>query len=437
MARAEGNLVESRRVAFERMAIAREWTVLHSAKPEDVERQQLRFVPMGAGGLPVEEYAAAELGLALAMQPLTARRLMADAVDIESRLPHVWATIRHGQIEVWVARKIAQMASELRLTDALAVDSALADLVATLPPGRLLTLAEARVVEADQELANRKSEQVAKQRGVWLGRDTVAGSRALFAQGDAVDISRFYGTVDHIAHLLRDHCPDLIAETTDRLRARALGLLANPVVALKLMIGAEEHDLPEVVADAISSVGPSKIRSRAVAYVHFSPEALAGHGVVRAEELGAMTRRQLLELLRHDHVTLKPVIDLDEGAAADCYEVPRAISERLHLLRPADCFPFGSCLTRRQDQDHTVPFRDTGPPGQTRLGNLGHLTRHHHRIKTHAGWQVSQVAGRFTWITPHGRVYVTDARGTHRAAITPYESGLERRLAKVAFATPA
>jgi hypothetical protein len=99
--------------------------------------------------------------------------------------------------------------------------------------------------------------------------------------------------------------------------------------------------------------------------------------------------------------------------AADCYEVPAAIDERLQLSKPADVFPFGSSLSRRLDRDHTVAYQENGPPGQTCESNLGKLIRHHHRIKTHAGWSVVQENNRFTWTTPHGRVYITDRHGTH------------------------
>jgi hypothetical protein len=50
------------------------------------------------------------------------------------------------------------------------------------------------------------------------------------------------------------------------------------------------------------------------------------------------------------------------------------------------------------------------------------MVRHHHRIKTHGGWQVEQEDGRFTWTTPHGRVLVTDRNGTHVRPV-PVEIG--------------
>jgi hypothetical protein len=219
--------------------------------------------------------------------------------------------------------------------------------------------------------------------------------------------------VDHVARLLREHSsePD---ESMDQLRSRALLLLANPLAALKLLAGVEGHGLPEVVADAIRDAGPEKCRPRATCFVHLTPEMLEGDGVARAEEIGALTRGQLLDLLGHHHVTLKPVIDLNDEVAADCYEVPAPISERLGLARPADCFPYAQSVSRKADQDHTVAYRATGPPGQTRVSNLGRMVRRHHRVKTFAGWRVWQHEGRFFWLTPHGRIYITDARGTHK-----------------------
>ncbi len=156
------------------------------------------------------------------------------------------------------------------------------------------------------------------------------------------------------------------------------------------------------------------MRPRAVLYLHLTPAALLGGGVTRAEELGALTRQQLIQVLGHCQVSLRPVIDLNAGMAADCYEVPAAIDERLQLSKPADVFPYATSTSRRLDRDHTHAYDPHGPPGQTCEANLGKLARHHHRIKTHAGWQVTQHEGRFTWTSPHGRTYTTDSNGTHR-----------------------
>lgn len=434
LALAEANLATTRAAGFERLVLARDWALLHRADPEDVARNPLCARPLGASGIWVEDHVEAELAAALEVHPLSVRRLMEDALDLALRMPAVWSATARGGLDAWVARRIAVLTRALDSEQVAAVDAAIADILGTLPPGRLLSVVEARVAEADQAAADQRAAQAARTRGVWKGRDVVDGTQALFARLDAFDVARLDGAVEHLAHLLRAHCPELAEESLDQLRARALGLLANPAAALRLMIGAGEHDLPDVVADAVRRMPQGAVRPRATCYVHVTPETLEGRGVARAEELGVLTRRRLIDLLGHAHVTLKPVIDLNEEVAADCYEVPAALSERLHLARPADCFPYAQSVSRKQDQDHTVRYQWNGPPGQTRLSNLGHLVRRHHRIKTFGGWRVSQHLGRFTWITPHGRVYVTDGRGTHQARITPYASPLERRVADLVLA---
>lgn len=415
---AEAVVVEVRQAEFTRLRIARDWALANPPDPAQLARNPLCARALGVSGLLVTQCVEGELGACLEIHALTALRLMADAVDIETRLPAVWNALADLRLEVWVARKIAAATSRLSRSLALWVDGQIAELLGSMPAGRLLKVVEARVVEADQELADQIAAQRAELRGFWLGRDEGDGNRSAFARGSAVDLRRFEAMVTHLAGLLREHGSDLEAESTDELRARAFALLGNPLAALKLLVGAQsqsgEPDVPEVIAEAIRTAPPTKTRPRTTCYVHLTPDTLRGRGVARAEELGSWTRLQLIDFLAHEHVTLKPVIDLNTEIAADAYEVPADVGEQTRLARPVDCFPYATSISRRQDRDHTDPYRPHGPPGQTRLSNLGHLVRRHHLIKTHAGWRVWQHRDRFFWITPHGRIYITDSRGTHR-----------------------
>ena len=74
-------------------------------------------------------------------------------------------------------------------------------------------------------------------------------------------------------------------------------------------------------------------------------------------------------------ISLKPVIDLPaEHISVDCYEIPAQLREQLLLRYPADVFPYAATVSRSIDIDHTVPYLSPdrgGPPGQTRIGNLG------------------------------------------------------------------
>ena len=54
------------------------------------------------------------------------------------------------------------------------------------------------------------------------------------------------------------------------------------------------------------------------------------------------------------------------------------------------------------------------------MGNYGPLTTRHHRLKTHAGWQVQQpFPGIYVWRDPHGAFYLVDHTGTRRLPGAP------------------
>jgi hypothetical protein len=165
---------------------------------------------------------------------------------------------------------------------------------------------------------------------------------------------------------------------------------------------------------------PDKAQPRAIIYVHLAAEALtAGTGITRVENVGPVLLNRL-HMLLGDRCTinLKPVIDLPAGhIPLDCYEIPASLREQLLLRYPADVFPYANLVSRSIDIDHTIPYLspDRGePPGQTRIGNLGPHRRRHHNLKTHGGWQVRQPEpGTWLWRSPHGRIYLVNASGTH------------------------
>jgi hypothetical protein len=143
---------------------------------------------------------------------------------------------------------------------------------------------------------------------------------------------------------------------------------------------------------------------------------LTGVPIARVEEIGPACKELMRDFIGHDHISVAPVIDLnDEPAPADAYEIPAALAQRVHLFNPAETFPYSNTVSRRVDLDHTVPYAP-GVKGQTRADNLAPLTRRHHRVKTHArGWQVEHLGDRaYLWTTPHGRQVVVDPQGTHR-----------------------
>ena len=276
--------------------------------------------------------------------------------------------------------------------------------------GRLLSIAEAKVMEADTEAAKAEREAARRRRYVAVTRTDESGLRTVIAPVVPADAVWIDATVDRVADALdqrRDLVPDLAEDCTrDELRSVALGWLAHPEDVIALLAGeAEPH-------------GRSS-KSNAVVHVHLHQATLedadAGkNGVARVEEIGPVLLDELAGLLGHARVTLAPVIDLNTSISVNGYEHPEAVKERTRLRTVGDVFPHAQTISRKTDMDHPDPYDATGPPGQTGDHNAAPLGRGHHRAKTHLSYRCRQLGlARYHWHTPYGRERLVDDTGTH------------------------
>jgi hypothetical protein len=151
-----------------------------------------------------------------------------------------------------------------------------------------------------------------------------------------------------------------------------------------------------------------------ILHVHLTDQTLrTGHGVVRSPD-GPITVEQLRRyLVQTDaNITVRPVIDPDATASADAYEIPLRLRRAMQVRQPRSVFPH-SPATGRMDLDHTRPWHQDSPPGQTGLGNLGPLTRSEHRAKTVGRWKARQPEpGTYLWRSPEGWIALTTNQGT-------------------------
>jgi hypothetical protein len=87
------------------------------------------------------------------------------------------------------------------------------------------------------------------------------------------------------------------------------------------------------------------------------------------------------------------------------YRPPPRLTEYI-TARDLTCrFPPCRQPAWRSDLDHTRPYADGGP---TCHCNLGGFCRHHHILKHHPDWHITQpTPGTFHWTTPTGRTYTT------------------------------
>ena len=433
LAAVEGNEHTAVEVEVTRLLLAAHWADLHpgdAVDPHGLPGVERAVQPGGEGTPEIADFAAAELGCSLKTSAGSAKRLIADALDLRYRLPMTWAAARAGQAPVYQARHIATTTRHLTLGQARQVDARIAPTLGSVSWGRLQDVVDGLVYEADPEGADAAAELAARERFVRLGRVTEHGMRLIIAKIAAGDGAWGEAMIARLAEILKR---DGDFDGLDIRRSKALGILiTQPAEALRLLNSHHnDHDdddrddrCPEPVEepqpDDHPDVGsrslrigpppfdPAKARPRAIVYVHVSEEALrAGTGVTRIDDMGPVLLTRLRQVLgTRCQIQLKPVINLnDTPAPVDSYEIPARIAEHLRLRQPMDVFPYAAGGSRRTDLDHTTPYlhpQRGGPPGQTAVGNLGPLVRHHHRLKTHGQWNVRQPEpGTWVWRTPH------------------------------------
>ena len=118
------------------------------------------------------------------------------------------------------------------------MDAQLAPSLGALPWGRLQTLLDAKIIEADPVGAEQQAATAAQERFVRLGRASEHGLKLIIARATAGDAIWFKATIDRIADILALQ-GDL--DSVDIRRSKAIGILAQPAQALQLLCQ-HQHD---------------------------------------------------------------------------------------------------------------------------------------------------------------------------------------------------
>jgi hypothetical protein len=445
------------------LQLACAWADAHYVDSGSDEYRPLiqRACAWGGEGTPeVSEYCAAELGALQGTGIMAARALIADALDLRHRLPRLWGRVLTGGVRAWQARKIAEQTRSLSWEACADVDHSLSDFVGMMPWPRFTKILSAAVLEADPALAAERAQRARTAQDVF-SFDSEDGLKTVVAKAAACDAIWFLATVNRIAEILADRGD---TDPVGTRRARALGILAQPAEALRLLIEHQHHrtDQPNDAAepadpDATSEDEPgcepesdperddhlslsmavpttfdaTAARPRVVLHFHLSEAALlTGHPVIRPEDGDPLTLDELVEFLGRTgcEVRIEPVLDPTAVAPIDGYEVPQRLRAAVRVRQIADVFPYGTCVSPRMDLDHTeryVPMDYGGPPGQTRLGNLGPMARPSHRAVTHGGWAKRQPEpGYFVHRSPNGYVYLVTNQGTLALGRTDFSAAV-------------
>jgi hypothetical protein len=349
---------------------------------------------------------AARLGISTA----AAQQMILECLEVRHRLPDLWTATQTGHVQAWRARRIAARTLHEPADVAAAVDKGvtpIAQRVGLVTIDKCIDEALLRLHPEEHEL---RREQAREHRRVDLHTDGSAdGLATIDITTDTVDALDFDSAISLIARRLGEQGdPD----TLDVRRAKAIGILADPESALALLNPGAAPKSPG--AKPARPGRPARPRKQIVLHVHLSDAAITGSEPVGRLDTtrGPVLRETIREWAgREDaHLTVQPVIDLNQQVAVGQYEIPDRIKRRVELARPTCAHPWCNSPAERCDKDHVVPY-DSG--GATSTDNLAPLCRRHHRLKTLTAWDYEILApATYLWTSPFGRKYLVDNTGT-------------------------
>ncbi len=137
LAAVEGNEHTAVEVEVTRLLLAAHWADLKpgdAVDPHGIPGAERAIQPGGEGTPEIADFAPAELGCSLKLSAGSAKRLIADALDLRHRLPATWASAMAGQCPTYQARYIAKTTRHLTLEQARQVDARVAQALGSGSP---------------------------------------------------------------------------------------------------------------------------------------------------------------------------------------------------------------------------------------------------------------------------------------------------------------
>jgi hypothetical protein len=333
--------------------------------------------PAAGGGF--SEFAADELGCALAITRNAAHTRLDLAVTLVRRLPGTLAALGRGEIDLSKARALADVTRPLTDEQAGAVETRVLARAAQQTAPQLRQSARRAVLRIDPDGANARHEQRRAERKVEL-RPTEDGMAELRATLPAPQGTAIYQRLDALA---RSAAPGETRSMDER-RADAL-------VDLLLATSPGHADIAARVQVTVLAT--------TLADLDDQPGDLAGYGPVPADLARDLAEHGVWRRLLTDPAT---------GALLDygrkTYHPPAGLADHVRARDTTCRFPGCRHPAHTCDLDHTTKY----PQGPTADTNLGALCRHHHRLKHESEWKVTQHRGGvFQWTSPTGRTYTT------------------------------
>lgn len=463
-------LVAGRQAAADEASAIHDLVVAYDIAIDDdlIDELLVSTIPGGGEGTPeVHEFVHLELCGLLGVSARHARSRIFEVLNLVYRHPTLWAAVQGLGLEMHRAGMAASRCCLLSRADADVVGRQWFHQQEGLGWRAAMDLVDRLVIEADPVLAKKKQERAAATREVVV-RGHCEGVVDVTARMDALDALYLDATVDQLADILRADEANAV-HTKQVLRAKALGILATPALALGLQQQALNPDLASSPAGSEQAlryglladpgqgpepedthfegsavlrlpildpesgrvnrdphqcighacgritVAPAKLQPKSKVYVHVDDADLTRlGGAAFIERLGWISSLTLKSLLGGKNVTIQPVIDLNTIPSEQQYRPSARMREAIQLLFPTEAFPYSSIPSRGLALDHTVAYRKSCRDAQTGVGLMGPLHHKVHHAKTVAAWHAQQrIPGEIVWRSPLGFQYTVTRDRTY------------------------
>jgi hypothetical protein len=412
--------VESDRAQANQFVAAATWAEQHP--PESIHEAatwlaggyETPLALAGPGAPLVAEFCIAEFALAIGRSTDSGRALIAHAVEVKYRLPKTWSRIVDGDLQVWRARRIAELTLRLTAEAATFVDTQIAPFAHKIGIAALERLVEEAIARFMPETAAESAEAAAERRRFDIDTRHVAFDGTVLVEGE-LDLADALDLEDAVIRGAESLKLAGSEQGLDVRRSQALGELARHQLALDL----QGHDGRAAKNEQSVETSPVNARPKprqVVLYVHLSEAALRGETglhLARVENHRlVVTADQVRTWCANPDtsVVVKPVIDLNDHIHVEAYEAPERLDAQTALINHTCVFPWCTRPARETDSEHIVP-RSRG--GTTSTDNIAPMCRRHHRLKTHSTWRYTMLEpGTFLWSSPHGYQFLRDHHGT-------------------------
>ncbi|QIK77064.1 HNH endonuclease signature motif containing protein [Nocardioides piscis] len=329
--------------------------------------------------------APAAFGAAIGRSTNAASFLIRDALLVRHRLPRLWANVLAGRVEPTKARMVARSIIGRPRDVSDYVDTHVADIAHKIGMVALEKKLDEAMLRLHPEQREADQLEALDRRFVRLDETSInhTGVADMAIRGDFKDLFDFDRSIARVATALaaQDAALGLPPESLDVRRSRAVGIIADPAAALALLNGG---DAP----------APNK---RAELVLHITDANLLGLDPVARD---ATRDRAVLDQLVRDwcgrtdtHLSVQPVIDLAGHDETPAHQIKVRTRIRTDLIAGTCVFPWCNKPARACDHDHVVAFNHTDPTagGASCDCNIAPLCRHHHQLKTHAGWRYTPI----------------------------------------------